>query len=71
MMTEDEMREFIRDYIEKYCAQKILAKEIGISESLMSRILNGKRSITDDVAKFFSRRRVVFFVIPDVDRKAE
>lgn len=65
MLTEDEFREVIQKAVDEAGSQKALALANGLSVSVLSEILSGRRSISDGVAQMFGRRLVRLYVIPE------
>lgn len=65
MLTEDEFREVIQKAVDEAGSQKALALANGLSVSVLSEILNKRRSISDGVAQMFGRRLVRLYVIPE------
>ena len=68
MYTEDEMREALRGAIAQHPSQRALAEVIGISESMLSKMLSGERACGDRVAEYFGRKMIRLYVIPDKER---
>lgn len=68
MWNETEMLTQLRRKSGEYETQRQMAEFLGISESMLSYMLKGERSVTDEIAqKLFGRRRVVLFVVPVED----
>ena len=64
MYTEAEMLSHIRRQTSNYTSHRAMADVMGISESMLSKILKGERSVSDEVAQFFGRKLVRLYVIP-------
>jgi len=53
-ITEDDLREVIQRSVEvKYRTQKALADAMGVSPTYVYLIVNGKTTISDEIARFF------------------
>lgn len=65
MWTEEEMLSQLRRKSGEYQTQREMADFLKISESLLSKILKGERSITDDISLvLFGRKLVRLYVLP-------
>lgn len=63
MRLQDKARELIKEQLHAlHYTQKVLARRLGISDSAMTRKLNGESSFTDDELKISSQ----FLQIPDL-----
>lgn len=60
-ITHEKAIELIRHIIREHGSQSAVAKSLNISPAYLSDILNGKRAISEEVAKRLGYRRVVFF----------
>lgn len=63
MLYPNEMIEYIRSQLGER-SQAGMARDIGEDETAFSRMLNGRREISDRVAEYFGMKKVVLFVIP-------
>lgn len=60
-ITYEQALEIIRGMVDEFGSQKAVAEHLDISQAYMGDILAGKRDISDQVARRFGYRRVVFF----------
>ena len=60
-MTKSEFMLFLHDKIREAGDQKTLAKQLGVSQSHLSDVLNGRREPADKILTGLGLRRVVTF----------
>ncbi len=63
--TNAQMVELLRKEARTLGSQKVLAKQIGISEAFLSDIITGKAPVTAQVARYLGYTKVTVFFYED------
>ena len=64
MLYDSEVRERLHSALDGYPSQAALAAAIGISPSLLNKILKGERDCGPQVAEFFGLKTIRLYVKP-------
>jgi predicted transcriptional regulator len=66
-ITAEEARELIRGMVDQMGSQTLVAKDLGVSPTMISDILSGARNVSDKIAQKIGYSKVVVFVKQDWD----
>lgn len=61
-LTESDLRKLLFDRVSECSSQRALSFELGITQSYLSDIINGRRSISSEVANRLGYDRVAIYV---------